>query len=128
MLIGILQFELLIHGAESLKDKRRVVSSLKDRLHREHQASVAEVAMQDHMSVARMGLAIVGGDGRHLGEVLDRITNKLRSMHDAELGDCVREIINNGEGAEAPEPHITGKDAPDPDLARELLRRAEEAA
>ena len=43
MVVGILQIEVSIDGSTSLKDKRRVVSSLKDRLHREHQVSVAEV-------------------------------------------------------------------------------------
>ena len=43
MVVGILQFELLVPGATSLKDKRRVVKSVKDRLHREHLVSVAEV-------------------------------------------------------------------------------------
>ena len=52
MIVGILQFELLIHHAESLKDKRRVVHSVKDKLHREHQVSVAEVAHQENMRVA----------------------------------------------------------------------------
>ncbi|MBS0196140.1 MAG: DUF503 domain-containing protein [Planctomycetes bacterium] len=127
MLIAILQFELLIHGAESLKDKRRVVSSLKDRLHADYQASVAEVGLQDLKHVARLGLAVVGSDGRYLGQVLDRITMQIRAIPGAELSDCSREIIHNGEGMLAAE-LLPGKDAPDAELAQELLRRAEEAA
>ncbi len=42
--VGILQFELLIRQRRSLKDKRRVVRSVRDRLHREHLVSVAETA------------------------------------------------------------------------------------
>lgn len=122
MHIGILQFDLHIHDARSIKDKRRVVSSLKDRLHREHQASVAEVALQDRMGVARLGLAIVGGDGRRLGQVLDQITLKLRSLHEAELGDVSRQIIHNTEDLPASE----CEESDDPELAAELLRRAEE--
>ncbi len=95
MIIGILQFELLLRGATSLKDKRSVVSSLKDRLHREHQASVAEVALQDRIGVARLGLAVVGSDGKHIGQTLDRITLKLRALHDAQLGDTRREVLHD---------------------------------
>ncbi|MBX3383779.1 MAG: DUF503 domain-containing protein [Phycisphaeraceae bacterium] len=128
MVIGILQFELFIHDAESLKDKRRVVSSLKDRLHREHQVSVAEVGLQESHSVARLGLALVGSDGRHVGQTLDRITSRLRGLTDAELGDCVREVISNEDAANRtilPDP---APDAPlnqDP-ISHELLRRMEE--
>src|SRR4051812_27476727 len=99
MVVGILQFELLIHGAESLKDKRRVVLSVKDKLHREHQVSVAEVGLQDVMSAARLGLALVGSDGKHVGQVLDQITAKLRKLTDAELGDVSREVLQDPQGA-----------------------------
>jgi uncharacterized protein len=80
MVVGILQFELIVRGAESLKDKRRVVRSVKDRLHREHQVSVAEVASQDTLTLAVIGLAAVGTDGKRIADVLDRITAKLRSL------------------------------------------------
>ncbi len=103
MVIGILQFELLIRGAESLKDKRRVVSSVKDRLHREHLVSIAEVGLQDHMSVARLALALVGSDGKHVGQTLDRITAKLRALHDAELSGVSREVLHEPQGEPLPE-------------------------
>jgi uncharacterized protein len=93
MVIGLLQFELVIHGSESLKDKRRVVRSVKDRLHREHMVAVAEVASQEVLNLAVMGLACVGSDGARLGEVLDRITGKLRALGDAELGSVSRQIL-----------------------------------
>ena len=97
MVIGVLQFELLIRGSESLKDKRRVVRSVKDRLHREHMVSVAEVARQDDLRTASMALACVGTDGARVGEVLDNVTNKLRGLLDAELGQAQRNIIHGTE-------------------------------
>lgn len=123
MVIGILQFELLIHDAESLKDKRRVVRSLKDRLHREHLVSVAEVAAQDRASLAVLGLALVGTDGRFVAQTLDRIVEKLRGMHDAELGDIHREVLQ-GEAV------FSRADRPDDrrsldELTREMLSNLE---
>ncbi len=120
MVIGILQFDVLLRGAESLKDKRRVVSSIKDRLHREHLVSIAEVGMQDVHALARLGLALVGTDGRHVGQTLDRITSKLRSMTEAELGEVTREIIE-GSGPEASAPAVD-----DAGVNAEMLARARE--
>lgn len=125
MVVGILQFELLIHDAESLKDKRRVVRSVKDRLHREHQVSVAEVDRLDHPGVAVLGLALVGREGRRVGEVLDQITAKLRASTEAELGDVSREIIQGDAGESLPGP--AGLDGIDAALEAELLDRGREA-
>lgn len=93
MIIGLLHFELLIHGSESLKDKRSVVKSVKDRLHREHMVAVAEVASQDILNQAVMALVVVGTDGAVIGAMLDRITEKLRGVRDAELGFARRELL-----------------------------------
>jgi uncharacterized protein YlxP (DUF503 family) len=125
MVIGILQFELLIRGAESIKDKRRVVSSLKDRLHREHQCSVAEVGLQDNMSAARLGLALVGSDGKYVGQVFDKIAAKLHALGDAELGSISREVLHDPQGEPLPE----GVDPrsqleKDLELAEEMRRQA----
>ncbi len=123
MILAVLQFELLIPGAESLKDKRRVVMSLKDRLHREHQVSVAEVGLQDHMGAARMALALVSGDTLRAAQVLDRITVKLRSLRDAELGDCTREFLQDPVGNVEPPAAVEA----DRSLDEEMARRAEDA-
>ncbi len=58
MHLGALQIELIVRASESLKDKRRVIKSVKDRLHREQMISVAEVATQDHLQVATLGIAV----------------------------------------------------------------------
>lgn len=93
MYIGVLQFELLIHDPESLKDKRRVVRSVKDRLHREHMVSVAETAALSDPRLAVMGLALVSNSVAHIGSVMDKIVHKLRALHDAELGEVARDIL-----------------------------------
>ena len=43
MTVGVLQLELSIGDAMSLKDKRRVIKSLKDRIAHGHNVSIAEV-------------------------------------------------------------------------------------
>ena len=93
MVVGILQFELHVPWSESLKDKRRVVRSVCDRLRREHRVSVGEIGAQDVLNLARLGIACVGTDGRRVGQALDRVMDMLRGLHDAELGDTQRDIL-----------------------------------
>jgi uncharacterized protein YlxP (DUF503 family) len=122
MVIGVLQFELLIRGCESLKDKRRVVRSLKDRLHREHLVAVAEVGALDDRSRAVMALACIAPDGGRAGEVLDRIDARLRAGIDYELGAVRRNVIR-GQDVDDNEPG----DAADV-ISAEMLARMDEPA
>ena len=130
MIIAVLQFELLIPEPESLKDKRRVVRSVKDRLHRDFQCAVAEVGALDNLGVARMGLAVVSNDGRHAGQVLDRITERLREWPDAHLGDCRREILTGRGGDDDPvgEPDTRTDEGVDAELIERALKDPEIAA
>lgn len=110
MLLALLQFELLIRGSECLKDKRRVVRSLKDRLHHEHQVSVAEVGAQNEIRRAELAVCLVSSDVAYASGVLDRIVEKLKSLRDAELGRCERRMIH---AQELPESDLDSDGHPD---------------
>jgi uncharacterized protein len=69
MIVSLLRFRLDLEGMTSLKDKRRIVSSLKDRLQRKFRLSVAEVDLQDSLSRAEIGAAIVS-NSRAFGEMV----------------------------------------------------------
>ncbi|MBL8745704.1 MAG: DUF503 domain-containing protein [Phycisphaerae bacterium] len=97
MVIGVLQFELTIPHSQSLKDKRRVVKSLKDRLHREHMVSIAEISALDEHRTAVMALTLVSNSAPHASETLDRVIEKLRSIPEARLGSVTRELIHESE-------------------------------
>jgi uncharacterized protein YlxP (DUF503 family) len=58
MTVGILQLELSIGDAMSLKDKRRVVKSLKDRIAHGHNVSIAEVGALDEHRRSILGVAM----------------------------------------------------------------------
>jgi uncharacterized protein YlxP (DUF503 family) len=59
MVVGLLSLELHVGGARSLKDKRMVLRSLKDRLRRLNVA-VAELDHQDLWQRAGLGIVTVG--------------------------------------------------------------------
>jgi uncharacterized protein len=71
MVVGVIVWELEIFGSHSLKDKRRVVKSLKDRLQARFKVSAAETAHQDLWQRAELAACVVAGESSHAAEVLD---------------------------------------------------------
>lgn len=70
MVVGVARWELILAGCHSLKDKRRVVSSLKARLHERYKVSAAEVDHQDIWQRAAIAAAVVSPDQAHARDVL----------------------------------------------------------
>ena len=70
MLVGIATWELHLNGCQSLKDKRRILKSLKDRLHRQYNVSVAETDHQDLWQRAELACVVAATDRRHAESVL----------------------------------------------------------
>ncbi|MGH9468414.1 MAG: DUF503 domain-containing protein [Terriglobales bacterium] len=67
MPVGVLQIEIVLPEAASLKDRRQVVRSLKDRLRRQFNVSVAEMdATPDLWQRASIGIAAIGPDAAYL--------------------------------------------------------------
>jgi len=64
--ITLLTIELIIPHAQSLKDKRREVRGLKDRIRSKFNASVAEVGYQNKWQRAVLAVCLVGSDKRNL--------------------------------------------------------------
>ena len=70
MVVGMVTWELHLNGCQSLKDKRQILSSLKERLHRRFNVSVAETAHQDLWQRAELACCVVSESRRHAEEVL----------------------------------------------------------
>ncbi len=66
MKVGVLQIEFSVTDAMSLKDKRRVVLSLKDRIAHRHNVSIAEVGALDEHRRCILGMAMVSNDARYV--------------------------------------------------------------
>ena len=73
MVIGVRSWELHIPGAHSLKEKRSVVKSLKDRMHNEFNVSVAETAHHDSWQTAELTACVVAVDRVHAERVLRQV-------------------------------------------------------
>ena len=92
--IGILQFTLEIPYAESLKDKRSVVKSLKDRLRRAYNVSITEIEDLDECTIATLGAVVAGSDASHVNSTMDHLVNELQAWRDGSLIDHQLEIIS----------------------------------
>jgi uncharacterized protein len=69
MVVSMLKFIIEIPESHSLKDKRRVIRSLKDKLGKKFKLSVAEVDLQDSLGYAQLGAALVS-NSRQFGETV----------------------------------------------------------
>lgn len=77
--------ELIVRESRSLKDKRQVVRSIKDRIRNAFNVSVAEVDEQDSRQQAVLAVAVVTNEKRHAQQVLSQIVNLVRSHPVAQL-------------------------------------------
>lgn len=84
---------LHIPGARSLKDRRRVVSSYKDRVRVRLSASVAEVGGGDSRQMASVGIALVARDPGEAEELLDRAVQAAHQLADAMVVDTSRRVL-----------------------------------
>ncbi len=87
MYVGSLRARLLLREARSLKDKRQVLRSIKDRLRNEFNVSVAEVEGQDNRQLIVLGVAMVGNERKFVRTALEQIVAALRVHPVAELLD-----------------------------------------
>jgi uncharacterized protein YlxP (DUF503 family) len=67
MVVSMIQFRIELPPMESIKDKRRIVVSLKEKLANKFHLSVAEVDLQDSLGYAQLGAALVS-NSRTFGE------------------------------------------------------------
>ena len=91
--VALLHMELMIPDAMSLKDKRRIVKSFKDRIAHGWNVSIAEV---DHVgSIRKVVLAavMVGSDGRYIRGAMDKIVDSARANRSLVLLDYEVEIL-----------------------------------
>lgn len=93
MTIGVLTLELIVQDAQSLKDKRRVIRSIKTRIRNAFNVSVAEVGLLDDRQRCRLAVAMVSRETRPLHSQLDKIVDLVRRSGGLTLIDYVRDIL-----------------------------------
>lgn len=93
MVIGLQTFDLRIPGASSLKAKRSVLKSLKDRLRGRFNVALAETGFQDVHDRAEIGVVTLGASRGQVDTTLDRVDAFVASEPRVIVGPVRRELL-----------------------------------
>ena len=98
MVIGCCSIKFYLHGNNSLKEKRRVVRAIKDRLKNDFNVSVAEVGDQDVWQSIHIGISAVGSNRPYMDGLISKVVDAIDKMNLAEMVNCKTETLNMGSG------------------------------
>ncbi len=93
MVVAVIGWDLEVFGCRSLKDKRRVVRSLKDRLRNRFNISVAETGSQDLWQRAELTACLVAGERALADSVLEQADRLVANEHRARVIDSYRRFV-----------------------------------
>jgi uncharacterized protein YlxP (DUF503 family) len=91
--LGLVHLEFRVTQASSLKDKRRLVKSFRDRVGRRFNVSISEVDALDSRRRAVLAVAMVGNDRRYIEGALQQITNAAAGHRDMILTESQTEWL-----------------------------------
>jgi uncharacterized protein YlxP (DUF503 family) len=86
--IGILGVEFYLHGNESLKDKRRVANSLKQKVRNKFNVSIAEVESEEDMDRLRLAVVSVSNEKKHLESRMTKCLSMIEAV-------CPEEMVHS---------------------------------
>ena len=92
MFIGVFKIELFIPASNSLKHKRQVVQSLKDRIKNNFNLAIAEEAV-DKWQRARLYMVGINGKRPHLEKTFASIESLFHNCRDIEIIESEREFL-----------------------------------
>jgi uncharacterized protein len=92
--VGVITFELRMHDAHSLKDKRHYVKSLKDRLRAKFNVAVAEIGSQDLWQHALVAAVTVSADRIYAEQLLQKVEDEAAHVLGAVLAGATIEWLD----------------------------------
>lgn len=98
MVVGVCHITLLIHDKCSLKEKRKVLKGLLEKVRNRFNVSAAEVGSHDLWQRAEVGIAAVGGEEAFVNSTVDKVLNYIEGLHVAEVASHDIEFMHLGPG------------------------------
>ncbi len=93
MFTGICRLDIMLWDSGCLKDKRRILKSVIERLKGKFNVSVAEVADNDKWQASSLGLSVVSNSKYQCDRVLDAAIRFIEMDTRVEIVKCHRETL-----------------------------------
>lgn len=90
--VGVRIFDIQIHGAQSLKEKRFVLRSLKDRINNRFNVSIAEVGHLDKWQRVELAVVTVSREHSSAEGTLDAVRGMLDREPELRIIDILTEL------------------------------------
>jgi uncharacterized protein YlxP (DUF503 family) len=97
MFVGTLKVEVIIPGSKSLKDKRKVIQSLQNKIKAKFNVSIAEIDHQDKWQRAVIGLCFVNSAKKEIENISQKIREIFTENGDILVLNELNEIFYIGE-------------------------------
>jgi len=95
MIVGVMQFEIYMHSSRSLKDKRRIIRSLTEKIKSKFQnLSISEIGSHNLWKKSEIAVAIVSNDAQFVNSNLDHVLNYLKNNGSFEIVTSNIEVLN----------------------------------
>ncbi len=93
MFVGVLKVALFLSEPQSLKDKRRIIKSLIERLKNKFNVSVAEIGQLDSWNHCELGLTCISNEAGHTDSMMASAINFIEDQGTVEISGIQTEII-----------------------------------
>ncbi len=94
MVVGTGKIKFKLYGVGSLKEKRKILKSIINRIKNQFNVSIAETEYNDSHLWAQIGFSIVGNDARVVNSKVDKVLNLADKIGLAQIADTQIEIIH----------------------------------
>ena len=91
--IGTLKIAFRLHGIVSLKEKRGIANSLKQKLRNKFNVAVAETGVQDSLHSLELSVVTVSGDVQHIQSIVRKGLAMIETVSDDEIVDVSTEVF-----------------------------------
>ena len=98
MIIAFLTVEYVLHGNDSLKGKRRVANSLKQKVRNTFNVAVAEYGTEESLTHLRLMVISLSNSQQHLQSRMDKCLAMLEAISSEEMVDSELVFLNADEG------------------------------
>ena len=92
MIVKTLEIELYLAHSNSLKDKRRILKSIIDRLRQRFNVSIAEIDDLDDFRYATLGIVTISNNQSYVDTILDKSLNYIESNYEIEIIKVLKEL------------------------------------